>query len=322
MPAYRIRLRLGGPLATPLHSGTLFGHLCWAKRLRDSETALVAWLAALPESPFLLSDALPRDQLPRPLLQPADRPEPAMGQSRQDFLKRLEDDKTLRKTAFISISDFLELRTACSETRLLARLRQRMKDPSSTQPRRKTQATVVTVRQAHNTIDRLTGTTPETGGLYFMDEDWRQDAAAEFDVYAATEIAQTELQGLFDTVGEFGYGRDANLGRGRFTATVAPMDARLLAHDGNRQLSLSHGTITANMAVPFYKLHTHYGKLGGFYAGGERSPFKRPLLLTRPGATFSPADTGPFGALLADTHPHHPEIRQNAWHFCLPFTAG
>jgi CRISPR-associated protein Csm4 len=142
------------------------------------------------------------------------------------------------------------------------------------------------------------------------------------DVYALGEIGSEELQALFDAVGEFGFGRDANLGRGRFTATVEPADPRLFARDGNRLLSLSHGVLTANMAAPFYKLHTHYGKLGGLYAGGERSPFKHPLLLTRPGATFSPADAGPFGSLLAGVHPHHPEIRQNAWHLCLPFTAA
>ena len=86
MPAHRIRLRLCGPLATPLHSGTLFGHLCWAKRLREGEAALTDWLAALPESPLLLSDAVPHDHLPRPLLQPGDRAEPTTGESRQAFL--------------------------------------------------------------------------------------------------------------------------------------------------------------------------------------------------------------------------------------------
>ncbi len=325
MSAHRIRLRLRGPLATPLHSGTLFGHLCWAKRLREGEAALTAWLAALPESLLLLSDALPRDCLPRPLLQPGDRPEPAAGESRQDFLQRLQQDKKLRKTAFIPVADFLELRVGLSEACLLARLRQRAaewKQLEHAQPRRQSRSLSLTVRQAHNTIDRLTGTTPEAGGLYFMDEEWRWGAAAELDVYAAGEIGSGELQALFDTVGEFGFGRDANLGRGRFSATVEPADPRLFDHDGNRRLSLSHGVLTANMAAPFYKLHTHYGKLGGLHAGGERSPFKHPLLLTRPGATFSPADAGPFGTLLAGTHPHHPEIRQNAWHLSLPFTAA
>ncbi len=324
MPAYRIRLRLCGPLATPLHSGTLFGHLCWAKRLREGDTVLAAWLAALPGSPLLLSDALPRDYLPRPLLQPGDHPEPAARESRQAFLHRLQQDKKLRKTAFIPLADFLELRAGLSETCLLARLRQQAEEREQAdraRPRRQPRPLSLTVRQAHNTIGRLTGTTPEAGGLYFMNEEWRWNAAAELDVYAAGEIASEGLQALFATVGEFGFGRDANLGRGRFSATVEPADPRLFDHDGNRLLSLSHGVLTPNMAVPFYKLHTHYGKLGGLYAGGERSPFKHPLLLTRPGATFSPADAGPFGSLLAGMHPDHPEIRQDAWHLCLPFTA-
>lgn len=324
MPAYRIRLRLRGPLATPLHSGTLFGHLCWAKRLREGDSALTAWLAALPESPLLLSDALPHDHLPRPLLQPGDCPEPAAGESRCDFLQRLQQDKKLRKSTFISVADFLELRPGLGEAGLLARLRKQAAERERikrAQPPRRSRPLSLIVRQAHNTIDRLTGTTPETGGLYFIDEEWRRDTAAEMDVYAASEIASEDLHALFSTVGEFGSGRDANLGRGRFTATMELADPRLFAHDGNRQLSLSHGVVTTNMAAPFYKLHTHYGKLGGLYAGGERSPFKHPLLLTRPGATFSPADAGPFGSLLAGVHPHHPEICQNAWHLSLPFTA-
>lgn len=324
MPAYRIRLHLQSPLATPLHSGTLFGHLCWAKRLCEGEKALTDWLAMLPESPLTLSDALPRDQIPRPLLQTSERPEPAAGESRQDFLGRLQQEKTLRKTAFISVADFLELRAGLNETGLLSRLRQRaakQRNPDSTQRKHPNQATLLKLRQTHNTINRLTGTTPEAGGLYFMDEEWRRDAAAELDVYVTGDLTKEQLQTLFTTVGEFGFGRDANLGRGRFEAAVEPADSRWFAHPGNRLVSLSHGVLSDNMAVPFYKLHTHYGKLGGLYAGGERSPFKYPLLLTRPGATFSPADTGPFGALLSSVHPHHPEIRHNAWHLCLPFTA-
>ena len=279
----------------------------------------------LPESPLLLSDAMPRDHLPRPLLQPGDRPEPAAGESRRGFLQRLQQDKKLHKTAFIPVADFLELRAGLSEAALLVRLSQRAAEHErvkSARPHRRSRPLSLTMRHAHNTIDRLTGTTPEAGGLYFMEEEWRWDEAAEMDVYAAGEIGGDDLQTLIDTVGEFGFGRDANLGRGRFTATVEPADPRLFAHDGNRRLSLSHGVLTANMAAPFYKLHTHYGKLGGLYAGGERSPFKYPLLLARPGATFSPADAGPFGSLLGGVHPHHPEIRQNAWHFCLPFTAA
>jgi CRISPR-associated protein Csm4 len=311
MADYCIRLRLRSPLATPLHSGTLFGHLCWVLRYRDGETALNEWLAELPESPLLLSDAFPAGYLPRPLLAPGLRPTQLQGESRGVFRRRLEEDKRLRKTAWISVEDFLTLRNGLNEERLLALLGE-----SSLPQGRK-----IPLRVAHNTIDRHTGTTPDSGGLYFMDEDWHDAAASEFEVYVKTELALEALQDLFSRVGELGFGRDASLGRGQFKAGVAPADRRLFDADGNRLLSLSHGLLSANMATPYYRLHTHYGKLSGLYAGSARSPFKHPLLLIPPGATFAPQDPGPFGALLRNVHPHHPEICHNAWHLCLPFPA-
>ena len=70
MADYRVRLTLRGPLATPLHSGTLFGHLCWAWHYRDGETGLGRWLEGLADDPLLISDAFPAGYLPRPLLAP------------------------------------------------------------------------------------------------------------------------------------------------------------------------------------------------------------------------------------------------------------
>lgn len=312
MPDYRVRLRLQGPLATPLQSGTLFGHLCWALRWRDGEGALTDWLAALEDRPLLLSDAFPAGCLPRPLLAPAPLPEPRGGESRNDFRARMEGDKALRKRAWIAVDDWLALRGNLNEARLMERLRASPAPESARSER---------VRLAHNTIDRLTGTTPDSGGLYFMDETWHDPRqAAERDVYLRAELPAGEVEDLFRRVGESGFGRDAALGRGRFGVTVTAADPALFDHAGNRLLSLAHGLLTANMAEPRYKLHTHYGKLGGLYAGGARSPFKQPLSLLRPGATFAPADGGPFGALLAGVHPQHPEVRHHAWHLCLPYT--
>ena len=68
MTLFRVRLRLKAPLGMPLSSGTLFGHLCWAKRAADGEEALTGWLKSLPEQPWALSDGFPHDRLPFPLL--------------------------------------------------------------------------------------------------------------------------------------------------------------------------------------------------------------------------------------------------------------
>lgn len=310
MADYRVRLKLTSPLATPLQSGTLFGQLCWIVRYQDGEQALTRWLKEHVEQPLLLSDAFPAGFLPRPLLAPAERPEQGKNEDRVRFIDKLQALKGLRKRRWIAVADYLALREAMNESRLLQRLQQVSAPSGETR----------NVRQAHNTINRHTGTTPESGGLYFMAETWHDAVAAELDVYVRGDMDIATLQRWFDALGESGFGRDANLGRGQFKARVEIADSRLFDYYGNRLVSLSHGVISANMAACRYKLHTHYGKLGGLFAGGARSPFKYPLSLTRPGMTFSPKDDGPYGEWLAGVHPHHPEIGQHAFHLCLGYT--
>jgi CRISPR-associated protein Csm4 len=311
MTGYRIRIRLTAPLATPLHSGTLFGHLCWARRYQEGERSLVAWLKALPDAPLLLSDALPADCLPRPLLAPAEFPAPDSDDKRA-LLSLLQKQKKARKVPHLGISDFLELRDAFSERRLLALLGSR--PPSRAGP-------VASVRQPHNAINRRTGTTPESGGLYFMDEQWHGEAAADWDIYLQGAVNADQVRDWFTQIGQLGFGRDASLGRGQFTVEgIGEADPRLFGwNGGNRLLSLSHGSLTPSMRAPRYKLHTHYGKLGGLFGGTAHSPFKYPLSLLAPGATFAPGE-GPYGELLTGVHPHRPETCHNAWHLCIPFT--
>ena len=309
MPDYRVRLRLSAPLGTPLASGTLFGHLCWAWRAAKGEDALLRWLAELPQAPFLVSDGFPAGFLPRPLLAPATRPARAANEKRHDFLERITRAKQERRRAWLPVETFLALRGALDETSLASHLL------AAPKPR----GSVLRHRSAHNTIDRRTGTTPDSGGLFFIDEEWRDDAAAEVDVYVSTALPREEIGALFAAVGETGYGRDASTGRGTFTAHVEAPDPRLFEAHGARRMSLSRGVLSANMHQPRYRLAAHYGKLGGLLAGSVRDPFKKPIILARPGTTFTPADEGPFGALLTDVHPARPGVVHNAWHLCVAF---
>jgi len=298
MPEYRVEIRLEGPIATPLHSGTLFGHLCWALR-NDSEDALEAWLRRLEESPFLISDAFPCGWLPAPLLAPTRRARPAT-------LQQMEEAKKLRKASWLRVEDFLEIRGALSRPVLENRLAAG-KPPSPE-----------IVRTARNTINRLTGTTPESGGLFFVDEMWPANGECR-EIWVSTAESAEWLAARFQEIGTLGYGADAGIGRGRFTVRVGPAPAALFQAPGNRCMSLSHGSLTANMGEPRYRIHTHFGKLGSMYATGG-DPFKYPLVLLRPGATFRPENGGPFGALLRPVHRHRPEICHNAWHLVVPFT--
>jgi len=184
-------------------------------------------------------------------------------------------------------------------------------------------------RFAHNSIDRRTGSTPEEGGLYFLDQDWSQsppdeqgvvEAGSERDVYvAAPDAARAEIESLFKALGETGYGRDASLGRGRWSVVSVTEDKKLAEEPEGRLLSLSHGSVEDDMKELRCKLVPHYGRAGPAVAvEGGASPFKKPLLAA-PGATFSGEAGKRYGALLRNVHPDRPEIVHNAFHVAIPF---
>ncbi len=319
MTLFRVRITLRAPLGTPLTSGTLFGHLCWVMREARGESALTAWLASLPERPWALSDAFPRDRLPFPMLPPVppERPD-TMDKAALD---RLRKAKKQAKQAWVSLDVWRHVRDRCSAP--LLRAAQLAPDTDGEGeggrlPRRELAA----VRIAHNTIDRQTGSTPDEGGLYFVDEDWGFADNPHRDIYVRAETTAVEIEALFGGVGEAGYGRDATYGRGHFGVDGIDTDAVawLDQGDGNRRLSLSQGALGANMAEPRYKLYTLFGKLGvGMLDDGVR-PWKKPLLLTRAGCTFRPTDEGPYGAWLTGIHQDRPEVGHNAFHLAIPYT--
>lgn len=316
MPAtYRIRFRLASPLATPLHSGTLFGNLCWAWRYLYGEASLAEWLCSLPEDPFLISDGFPAGMLPRPLLKPA--------RQRAQTLKEIQDYKKLKKRKLIPREVFLELRGRLSEEALLGRLREIEEKEEELRKRRtphelEQQGRESWVRVPHNRIHRITGRTPDEGGLFFTEELWTTGLRQYRDVYVRTSLPEEKLGELFRQVARWGYGKDATWGRGRFDGIeLFREDGGLFDGQGSRAMSLSHGSLTANMARPRYQLETHYGRLGGVYSSTS-SPFKYPLLLLKPGSTFD-AGPGPFGELLREVHPSMPAVRHNAWHLFVTF---
>jgi CRISPR-associated protein Csm4 len=300
---HRVHITLSAPLGTPLTSGTLFGHLCWAVRERDGGAGLRRWLEGQVTAPWLVSDGFPAGHLPRPLLQPGRRRPP------QD-VRAADAAKRQTRLPWIAVADFMKLRDRLSEDVLISKLK--------CAP---WQGEFEEWRLAHNLIDRRRGTTPDEGGLYFVDEDWSyvHPAGKDRDIYVRTSAGAEEIGDLFRRVGEKGYGRDATWGRGRFSVLEVVREDRLDAARGPRCLSLSHGVRSRNMLEPRYKLAPHYGKVGAELAHSGASPFKYPILLTRPGATFRPADDGPYGELLAGIHPTRSEIRHCARHLVLAY---
>jgi CRISPR-associated protein Csm4 len=315
MDPWRFRLELAGPYGTPWASGTLFGQLCWAMVRHDgSDERLVRKLAALRnrQEVFLLSDVLPADLLPRPLLPP-----PPFDPD------KAAEHKKRKKLGFVKREHFLRHRAALSEKSLEEGLDAGPGDAEH--------------RLAHNTIDRQRGTVIETidrqrgtviepGGLWFLDEWWPSENARERDLYVRTSWPIDEVEELLAAVGGWGFGRDSTWGRGRFRILGKEPERELFDHPGNRYLSLSHGCWTEELEAPRYKLATHFGKLAIEAAMACGRPWKRPILLMKPGATFAARGDGPFGKWLEGiVHSEVPEILgytpgQHAFHLPVPYT--
>jgi CRISPR-associated protein Csm4 len=315
---YRLLLDAASPFGTPPTSGTLFGHLAWAKRRREGRVALQAWLARLPAEPFALSDLLPADHLPRPLLAPA----ASVGTA--------EDAKALKRRRYLSLAAWRQLRAGATSQvlqRLLCKPNTKQADDD---PHFLRGASL-----PHNRIDRATGRTPAAGGggLWFAEELWPEvdgegrKRHVEADLYIRSALPTTEVEALLAEVGETGFGRDAALGRGRFrlegSEAMAWLDQAPAAGGVRRHLSLSQGVVTANMRSARWQRFVLFGKLGREMTAESKRPWKLPLLLAEAGATFAADDPGPFGAWITGLHqdddPADP-IGHNAFHLAIPYT--
>lgn len=309
MAYYRITITPLSTLGTPLVSGTLWGHIAWAIYYVNGEKALKEWLLEQEDNPWLFSSFMPAGMLPRPLLKPPlrSRVSPGLGEMRKA--------KRIKKQQYVEESIFLQVRSNLNEAVLERALGESIDAKNGSEPFK------IDDVKAHNRIDRLTGSTPESGGLYFEEVQFFRKGAA-YQGFAYTPVPCRErLESLLGFVGENGFGRNASTGNGYFQCGIKE-EAELFSYEGNRLMSLSHGVMTGNMRKVRYKQHVHFGKIGGHYANGSFSPFKYPLLMMCPGATFKPADNGPFGALLHGVH-HDPalsSIVHHALHLPLAFS--
>ncbi|WP_136646406.1 hypothetical protein [Tabrizicola sp. YIM 78059] len=296
MPLYRLTLCLTAPLGTAVQGPTLFGQICWLRREAEGEAALKAWLSD-PQTIWRLSDGFPAGFLPRPLARP--RPlAPA----------QLERVKEMKKRKYVSRQAFLRLRDAWDEGQL-------RDEDTAPEPDCHRQIT-------RNHVDRRGQGTIEEGGLFRVSEDWRfaDERTRDLDLYVETAETLDRVRDLVAELGRQGYGRGASLGRGLWQVAEAAEETALADHPGPRRLSLSRGVLDpATMRAALWRAEPQAGRLGPQLSLAGVAPFKRPVLLTRPGATFEADGPGPFGRLLHEVHPDRPEVVVNALHLALPF---
>lgn len=271
MQCYCITIKPVSAFGTPLVGDTLFGQLCWAIRHRFGEQRLVNLLADYSEqNPFLVvSDAFPKNYIPLPTV-PSQYWDTDVGLDR----------KQLKKKKWLSIN-YLSMpfnkwqQYAESEQDIYGYVLSQIKE------------------QPHNSINRQTNTTGK--GMfapYTMPQIWYIENVS-FDIYCLVDesrLTRDELQQVLEDIGVSGYGRDASIGLGKFVIEKINVYQWKIIEGANAYLTLAYSApqgLTLNTNRCFYQIGTKFGRHGDLMAI-TGNPFKKPIILAKTGAIFTP----------------------------------
>ena len=279
---YRLTLRLLSPLGTPMHSDTLFGHLCWQMLFREGEEGLKSFLEPFAEGEpaFLVSDAFPAGLLPKPLFPFSAR---SIGNTPEEYARR----KKRRKAPFLREADFLAV----------LRGEEPKGEPVGNVWR--------TVSVPHAAISRATFTTgareDEAGALYFTEAKVLSLPADEAGGGERNRLLQIYIRDLSDSVSLVeslfralsltGFGRDKSTGAGAFELlSVEEYPNFAPPPDSDAFVSLSwYVPAAGDPTEGFWKAQVKRGFLGEMNAPdspGNPNPFKRPFVRFEPGSFF------------------------------------
>ncbi|MDD2366189.1 MAG: hypothetical protein PHN84_08505 [Desulfuromonadaceae bacterium] len=171
----------------------------------------------------------------------------------------------------------------------------------------------------HNKISRFTNTTGEAGSLFERDEIFAPDGTVQ--IYAKVrEGFEDDLRLLFELVSHSGFGAKKSSGKGACSVEKFEL------FSGFDRNAKSSGFVTLSHYVPAqndptdgaYKTMIKYGKLGEekTFSG---NPFKKPLIMLKPGAVFKTDDVKPYyGRLVKEIAYSEPDVVQYGFAFVVP----
>lgn len=300
MKEYRVHIQPQTPFETPLHSDTIFGHLCWALKYLDGDDALKVFLDKLGRDPsiFLLSSAFPNGYLPWPILMPMSLEERETFRQKcfldKPVYQASEKEKALRRTIWISEKLLNDVKDSLSTLKLYEGMVEECNG--------KTFHT--NAEEWHNTLNRLSGQVLE-GNLFTREVTFYDRNLVLF--IRESHFGRDGLYRLFEFIGKNGYGANASSGKGLFSCDV---EERPMMSSGNPNavMLLSHTIPSpADPQKGNYRVFTKFCKAGGSYAVRGKY-FKRPTLIIEPGATFIGAPKSYYGRILNNVHSEYKEI--------------
>lgn len=287
MKTYWIKLINHSGTLTPFQADTIFGHLCWVVAHEGGDKSLAEFLEPFKKGkpPFVISDGFPESFLPKPL-----SAEAILGDA---------DRKEIKKIEWVNLENFNAIRKG--EKRKIEKI-----EP------------VKHTTTPHSKISRITGTTPEEGGLYSLEEYF----VRYISVYlkAISDEWKDKVVELLKELSKSGYGSKKSIGKGQF-------EVEKVEEFNFEEIKTADGFVTLSNFCPkkedptegFYKTFVKYGKLGEEFTFCG-NPFKRPLVMIKTGSVFK-TDGIPkefYGRMVEKIAPAKTEVVQYAYAFAVP----
>ncbi|SPD73000.1 CRISPR subtype III-A/MTUBE-associated RAMP protein Csm4 [uncultured Desulfobacterium sp.] len=307
MKLYAITLKPSSGFGTILKGDTLFGHFCWQAAYDSSlvEGGLELQMELYPEKPFaVFSSAFPKFEkgdttyvLKRPEIPFSFMLPPKEGKA-EDIRRRKEFKK--KKWMLVSEDLSIDIKTATflSDHELLQEAQSMLTEETKRQMKKAEKSEFVQMlSQSHNTINRMTQTTGtgmfapyEKENLYYYPE-------TELVIFVLIEESATDISRVargLERIGNWGFGRDASTGLGRFDLGERDELTIPSCNDLNACYVLSpcvpeKDAFTEAFFTPFVRFGKHGDRLATF-----GNPFKNPVIMADEGAVFIPKDKAQF----------------------------
>jgi CRISPR-associated protein Csm4 len=320
-----------------LKGDTLFGHFCWQAAYDPGllEGGLAARVSAYAERPFVIfSSAFPKlnDGSSGYVLKRPDMPFTSFLPAGVDRKQRIIQTKEIKTRKWMVVPNGLSLDFSTvdfiSDEQLYKKLSEGLPDESRRSIGDTDSQEVVTMSlQPHNTINRLTGATGTGMFTPYATENIYYYPGAKLLVFVLIDETATDIERVcrgLERIGQWGFGRDASTGLGRFEIC----GHNLLAYPDP---SGADGCYTLAPSVPererfgkvYFSPFIRFGKHGDSLAK-SKNPFKNPVLMADEGAMFFPEDRTVFekpylGTAVSGVSKVQPETIVQGYTLYLPF---
>ena len=297
MKLYEITIQPTSGFGTPLKGDTIFGHFCWQAGYDPEliEGGLQKQLDIYHERPFaIFSSAVPKIEadnsyafkmpaLPMSMLFPTIK----------DRRKRLTASKENKKKKWIindckksmdfESADYLTDSELCQKTASVRK--------------NETGKPKILFSQPHNTINRLTDTTGKDMFAPYTRNNTYYQNDIQLALFVVIDSQATSIENIVKglvKIGNWGFGRDASTGLGRFKVCRSIAINIKADEKTNALYTLAPSVPDSNLfRKKYFNTFVRFGKHGEHLASGK-NPFKNPVIMTDEAAVFIPKDKAVF----------------------------